>query len=86
MGRGAGTSGGGTEKVAEGFVGSAWLELGRVLGSAQIRAQTLLDLLPWRGRLEQILAKRCHIPSVHVASVLIPSQQLLHIPDPGNER
>lgn len=38
-----------------------------------------------QGELEQILAEPRHIPSVHVAAVVIPSQQLLHIPDPGNE-
>lgn len=31
VGWGAGTSGGGTQKLAEGFVGSAWFELGCVL-------------------------------------------------------
>lgn len=61
---------------------------GACAGSAQIHVSSplLLDLLAWRGRLEQILAKPRRVPSVHVASVVIPSQQLLHIPDPGNER
>ena len=41
VGLGAGTSGGGTEKLAEGFVGWGWRELGCVLDLRVLRSAAL---------------------------------------------
>lgn len=91
VGWGAGTSGGETENLAEGFVAAPGLSLGVCWICTDLHVLPSAVLSPGGGLHqcclpEETLANPTASPSIPTASMSIPSQQLLRVPHAGSER